>query len=283
MKKLISMLLILALLGTTLFAFASCGKVSGAQDLDNVKKAGKIVVGMECAYAPYNWAQPTANEYTVKINDTLYADGYDIQIAKKIADALGVTLEIKPIEWDGLLPALEKGQIDLIIAGMSPTDDRKLSIDFTDTYFDSNLVMVVRKDSAYTEATKISDFSGAKITGQLGTFHYSVIDQIEGVKKQTALADFAALIQSLASGAIDGYVCERPGAISAVASHPEFTYVEFADGNGFACDPAEASISVGVRKGSSLIDEINKVIATLSTEEKEALMDAAIARQPSED
>ena len=129
-------------------SFAGCGNNSDtkASDLEKVKSAGKIIVGMECAYAPYNWSQTSENEYTVKVQDGLYADGYDIQIAKKVADSLGVSLEIKPIEWNGLLSALDSGQIDLIIAGMSPTEERKLSIDFTDTYYDSNLVMVVKKD-----------------------------------------------------------------------------------------------------------------------------------------
>lgn len=276
MKKILAVLLVLV----TVFSFAACSKVDASKDLENVKAKGKIIVGMECDYAPYNWAQPTANEYTVKNTSGLYADGYDIQIAKKIAAALGVELEIQAIEWDGLLPALESGQIDMIIAGMSPTEKRKLSIDFSDTYFDSNLVMVVKKDGAYADATKISDFSGAKITGQINTFHYDVIDQIAGVNKQNALETFAALIQSLSSGAIDGYVCEKPGAVSAVAANPEFTFVEFAAGNGFVCDPADSSISVGIRKNSSLTVEINKILATITAQEREALMDAAIARQP---
>lgn len=263
-------------------SFAGCGGNSDtkASDLEKVKSAGKITVGMECAYAPYNWSQTSENEYTVKVQDGLYADGYDIQIAKKVADSLGVSLEIKPIEWNGLLSALNSGQIDLIIAGMSPTEERKLSIDFTDTYYDSNLVMVVKKDSTYASATKISDFSGAKITGQLNTFHYKVIDQIEGVNKQTALEDFAALIQALSSGTVDGYVCEKPGAVSAVASHPEFTYVEFSKENGFTCDPAESSISIGVRKNSDLTEKINTILSGISKDEREKLMDGAIERQP---
>ena len=283
MKRIIATLMILALMATMLLSFAACGKAGAEKDLENVKEKGTLVVGMECAYAPYNWAQAESNEYTVKLDNGMYADGYDIQIAKKVAEAIGVTLVIKPIEWDGLIPALESGEIDMIIAGMSPTEKRKLSIDFSDTYFDSNLVMVVKKDGAYANAASIQDFSGAKITGQLNTFHYDVIDQISGVQKQTALADFSALIQSLASGAIDGYVCEKPGAVSAVASNPEFTFVEFAEGKGFTCDPAESSISVGVRKGSNLTEEINKVVNALTKEQKEALMDAAIARQPAEE
>ena len=88
--------------------------------------------------------------------------------------------------------------------------------------------------------------------------------------------------QSLASGAIDGYVCEKPGAESAVASNEDFAYIEFADGNGFTCDPAESSISVGLRKGSTLTDAVNAAIAKLSTADKNTMMDAAIDRQPAE-
>ena len=279
MKRIIALILVTLL---TLGCLASCSGAAGKNDLDKVKEAGKIVVGMECAYAPYNWTTSQASDTTVPISNSQgsYADGYDVQIAKLIAEALDVDLEIKAIEWDGLIPALEAGEIDMIIAGMSPTEERKLSIAFSDTYFDSNLVMVVKADGAYASADNIQDFNGAKITAQLNTFHYTVIDQINGVNKQTALQDFSALIQSLDSGAIDGYVCEKPGAISAVAANDAFTYVEFAEGNGFTCDPAESSISVGVRQESTLLDAINTAIAALSTADKEAMMDAAIERQP---
>ena len=279
MKRLFALLLAVTMILT---AFTSCSKIDSSKDTDNVKSTGQLVVGMECAYAPYNWTTSTPSDTSVPISNSQgsYADGYDVQIAKLIAAELGVELVIKAIEWDGLIPALESGEIDMIIAGMSPTDERKLSIDFSDTYFDSNLVMVVKKDSAYAGATSIQDFSGAKITGQLNTFHYTVIDQINGVNKTTALADFAALIQALESGTIDGYVCERPGAVSAVASNDSFTFVEFDGSNGFTCDPAESSISVGVRLGSSLTAVINSALAKLSTQDKQDMMDAAIERQP---
>ena len=279
MKRILALVIAIMMIALTL---TSCGGVDASKDYENVLKSGKIVVGMECAYAPYNWTTSQASDSTVPISNSQgsYADGYDVQIAKLIAEALDVDLEIKAIEWDGLIPALEAGEIDMIIAGMSPTEERKLSIAFSDTYFDSNLVMVVKADGAYASADNIQDFNGAKITAQLNTFHYTVIDQINGVNKQTALQDFSALIQSLDSGAIDGYVCEKPGAISAVAANDGFTYVEFAEGNGFTCDPAESSISVGVRQESTLLDAINTAIAALSTADKEAMMDAAIERQP---
>ena len=280
MKRILALVLALMMLALSL---TSCGGIDASEDHENVLKNGKIVVGMECAYAPYNWTTTTPSDTTVPIanNPGAYADGYDVQIAKYIAEKLGVELEIRAIEWGGLIAALEAGEIDMIIAGMSPTEERKLSIDFTDTYFDSELVMVVRKDGAYTDATSIQDFSGATITGQLNTFHYAVIDQINGVNKDTAREDFSALIMALEGGAIDGYVCEKPGAESAVAANPDtFVYIEFEDGNGFVCDPAESSISVGIRKGSSLGDTINGILRELSSTDKETMMNAAIERQP---
>ena len=280
MKRILSLLLATVMVVLSL-ALTSCGnKLDPSKDLDNILAKGKLVVGMECAYAPYNWSEANANNNTVKVENGTYADGFDVQIAKLIADALGVELVIRAIEWDGLIPALESGEIDMIIAGMSPTEKRKLSIDFSDTYFDSNLVMVVKKDGAYANATSIQDFSGATVTGQLNTFHYDVINQINGVNKFTALQDFAALIQSLESDAIDAYVCEKPGAISAVAANESFAFVEFTKENGFACDPAESSISIGMRKGTSLLTRVNEILAGITTEQREAMMDAAIARQP---
>ena len=238
-------------------------------------------VGMECNYAPYNWTQSDASENAVAIAAGGYADGYDVRIAKIIADQLGMELEIVKTEWDGLTPALLSGNIDVIIAGMSPTAERMATIDFTDPYYESELVIVVRKDGAYAEATSLADFAGAKITGQLNTFHYTVIDQIPDVQKQTAMDTFPTMVVALTSGVIDGYISERPGAESAVATNPDLTYVEFADGQGFETDPADTSIAIGVAKGSELTAQINEALATISDEERLQIMEDVLADQPS--
>ena len=102
--------------------------------------AGTLRVGMECAYEPYNWTDISGEG-----KDGLYANGYDVQIAKYVAARLGMNLEIYSIEWDSLLPALESGAIDAVAAGMSPTAERAAQIDFTDTYYESNLVVIIRK------------------------------------------------------------------------------------------------------------------------------------------
>lgn len=138
--------------------------------------------------------------------------------------------------------------------------------------------MVVRKGSSYENASKLSDFAGAKITAQLNTFHYTVIDQIEGVDKQTAMNNFAAMRVALKSGAIDGYVSERPEAVSATSANDKFAMVVFEEG--FVTSPDDTAIAVGLRKGSDLLEDINKILAEISEDERIKIMDEAIKNQP---
>lgn len=244
--------------------------------------AESFKVGMECDYAPFNWTQAEPSEYAVPISGGGYADGYDVQIAKRIAEGLGLELTIVKTEWDGLPMGVMSGKLDAIIAGMSPTSERKLSIDFSDRYYTSDLVIVVRKDSAYANAKSLADFSGAKITGQLNTFHYTVIDQIPGVKKMTAMDTFPAMIVALNAGSIDGYISERPGAVSAQVANPNLTYIAFDEGSGFATEnPDDTAIAVGLKKGSDeLREKINAILAQIPQEEREQIMKDAVSRQP---
>lgn len=193
---------------------------------------------------------------------------------------MGRELVIVKTEWSGLLPALTSGKIDAIIAGMSPTAERKESIDFSANYYKSDLVMVVKRGGNYEEATSIQDFKGAKVTAQISTFHYTVIDQIEGVIKEPAMDDFSAIRVALESGMIDGYISEKPEAVSAAAANENFTFVEFEDG--FVTSDDDTAIAVGLVKESELIEEINEVLVGISDAEKEELMDKAIENQPEE-
>ena len=169
-----------------LFLLAGCG-TSNSRIIRFSTEEDTFKVGLEAGYAPFNWTQTDDSNGAVKIDGNAeYAGGYDVEIAKKIAEGLGKELVIVKTEWDGLVPALTSGKIDAIMAGMSPTEKRKKTIDFSDNYYTSNLVMVVKKGGKYESATSIQDFKGAKITAQLNTFHYSVIDQIKGVAKETS-------------------------------------------------------------------------------------------------
>lgn len=112
--------------------------------------SGVLRVAMECAYEPYNWTETSAKSVgAVAISgegkEGLYANGYDVQIAQYVANKLGMTLEICSYEWDSLIPALQSGNVDAIIAGMSPTAEREEEIDFTDVYYESNLVVIYQK------------------------------------------------------------------------------------------------------------------------------------------
>lgn len=239
---------------------------------------GTFRVGMECDYPPFNWTQVEADENSVPIEGGFgYAGGYDVEIAKRIAEGLGKELVVCKIEWDGLIPALNSDQIDAVIAGMSPTAERKITVDFSDAYYNSDLVVVVRKDGAYTEASTLADFVGAKITGQLNTFHYTVIPQLEGVNQMPAMETFPAMITALSSGAIDGYISERPGAVSAVAANDGLTFVT----PGFVASEEDTSIAVALKQGQpELIDEINAILAGIDADARNALMDAAVLNQP---
>ena len=242
---------------------------------------GAFRVGMECNYAPYNWTQAEPSEFTVPIEGGGgYADGYDVQIAKLIAEGLGKELVIVKTEWDGLPMGVMSGAFDAIIAGMSPTEERKATLDFSDPYRTNKLVVVVKKDSPFASATTLDELSGAVITGQLNTFHYTVIDQIPGVNKAMAMETFPAMIVAVQSGAVDGYVAEEDGAQADTTANPDLTYIKFADGAGFEASEADTSIAVGLAKGSELLAPINEILAGIDDQTREELMAGAKERQP---
>lgn len=270
-------LLLVTIVISAIMLLAACG--ADSEKTGSSGEKGTFKVGLEAGYAPFNWTQMDDSNDGVKIDGNAeYAGGYDVEIAKKIADSLGKELVIVKTEWDGLIPALNSGKIDAIIAGMSPTAERLEAIDFSDNYYTSNLVMVVKKGGQYEGATSIQDFKGAKVTAQLNTFHYSVIDQIDGVAKETAMDNFPAMRVSLESGMIDGYVSERPEGISASAANEKFAMVEFTDG--FKTSPDDTAIAVGLKKDSDLTEEINKALKDISEEERQNIMDTAIKNQP---
>lgn len=269
----------------TLFVVAACGSSdddkssSNSGSSEDSKKVLKV--GMEAAYAPFNWSQKDDSNGGVKIaGSTEYAAGYDVEIAKRVAEGLGMDLEIVKTSWDGLIPSLKSGAIDLVIAGMSPTPDRLKEIDFTDNYYTSDFVIVVKKSGPYANAKSINDFAGAKVTAQKGTTHYKVIDQMKGVKKEVAATDFGQMRLQLTTGVIDAYISERPEGISASYALKDITYIVPEDG--FEAKDYDTAIAIGLKKGSDLKDKINEILKGISEEDRQKLMDDAIKNQPSQ-
>lgn len=263
----------------TLMPFTS---VASAQedtyDLETINQGleeeGVLKVGMEANYAPFNWSQTSASNDAVEISNSPgeYANGYDVQMAVRLAEELGLTLEIIKLEWDGLPPALESGMIDAVIAGMSPTPERARQIDFSDAYYDSDIVLVVKNDSDLADATTLDAFDGTRVTAQLNTFHYDLIEQIPNVQQQTAMDSFPSMISSVLSDKSDAYVSERPGAMAATAANSNLTYIVFDENQGFDTGQVDTSIAVGMRRNSPIVDSVNRALATISQDERDTLM-----------
>lgn len=250
--------------------------------LVNVAQADEYLrIGMEAAYAPFNWTQDDDSNGAVKIDGTnQYANGYDVQIAKKIAKDLGKEPLVVKTKWEGLVPALTSGKIDMIIAGMSPTAERKQEIAFSSSYYTSEPVLLVKKDSTYASAKSLDDFNGAKVTSQQGVYLYDLIAQIPGAKKETAMGDFAQMRQALEAGVIDAYVSERPEALTAEAANSKFKMVQVEPG--FKTGEEDTAIAIGLRKDDNRISQINASIETISKDDQVALMDRMIKEQPAE-
>lgn len=242
-----------------------------------------LTVGLEAAYAPYNWTTTATNDFTVPLSGQsgAYVDGYDVVVASYIAEELGLTLEIVAIEWDGLIPALTSNQIDVIIAGMSPTAERAQTVAFSTEYYRATQVMVVRNDSAYAAATQLSDFSEATVVAQLGTLQDDLIDQITDVDHATPLDSYNAITQAVRSGEADAFIAELPVAMGITQANSDLIYIEFTEGNGFTVSEADVTTAVAMRQqDTDLLEAINGVLATLTTETRDTWMSAALDRQP---
>ena len=269
-------------IGKTLIAMAMVSLFFGCGgQQQETAESEQFVVGMECAYAPFNWQTSQESETTVSLGNAGYADGYDVQIAKRIADDLGKELVIKKISWDGLSVALESGEIDAIIAGMTANETREEGIDFTTPYYDSEgMIMIVRKDGEEAKFTDIQQFSGKNVVGQKGTNYDDVIDQIKGVHHATAKATYPEMVVALQQGDVDGITAEMAVAEGVVAANKDLTIVHFDEGKGFECD---TTVSIGLKEGTRDSEFFKQVQATLdkiTPEERKQLMTEAVNRQP---
>ena len=269
MKK-ITKLFLFIFLGTLIFTLTSC------KGNNNVDDRPTFTVGMECAYAPFNWTENLKSDTNYPIEGTnLYAEGYDVQMAKKIADSLNYRLVIKAIEWDGLIPALQAGQIDAIIAGMSDTEERRANVDFTVAYYKSTHVLVMDKNSSYINGTTLNDFAGANVVGQIETLYDSLIDQLVGVNHLTPLADVPTIITSIKSKRADITILEEPVAKGVIETNPDLTYIKLQ--SGFNVSEEDVCVAIAVKKGNQdLQSKINEVLNQITEENRNSLMNQAI-------
>ncbi len=306
MKKTLSLILAL----TMALMLAACGgseapaeasttvtNVPAVEDLTGVDTSkiigledGVLTVGMECAYAPYNWTQMTDANGAVPISNVpgAYANGYDVMIAKRICEAYGWELEIVSSAWDSLTPAVQSQTMDANIAGQSMTADRMAEVEMAGPYYYATIVCVTTKDSPYASAKSIADLAGGKCTAQSGTIWYdSCLPQIEGAQLDAPADTAPAMLMALQTGTVDFVCTDMPTAMGAAAKDENIVILDFSGTEGdfqFASETERAenvNIGISVLKGNTeLKDAMDKVLSALTVEHFNALMDQAIAIQP---
>lgn len=243
-----------------------------------------LSVAMECTYAPYNWTQNSDANGAVQIRDSSdYALGYDVMMAKTLADKLGMELQIVKLDWDSLVPAVQSGTVDCAIAGQSITGKRLESVDFSEPYYYASIVTLVRADGPYAEAQGVKDLSGATCTSQINTVWYDTcLPQIPEADILPAQDTAPAMMVALDSGRCDAVVTDMPTAMAACVAYPNFRLLDFSGSeNDFEVSQEEINIGISIQKGNdSLRNGINSVLETMSTEDYNSLMDEAISLQP---
>ncbi len=257
-------------------------KIMGVED-------GVLTVGMECAYAPYNWTQMDDSNGAVPISNVpgAYANGYDVMIAQRICDAYGWELEVVSSAWDSLTPAVQSKTMDANIAGQSMTADRMQEVDMAGPYYYATIVCVTTKDSENANAKSISELSG-KCTAQSGTIWYdSCLPQIQGAELLAPAETAPSMIMQLETKTVDFICTDMPTAMGAVAKNDDLVILSFAGTDGdfqFASEQERAenvNIGIAVAKGNTELQAaMDKVLGAMTEEQFNILMDSAIAIQP---
>ena len=249
---------------------------------------GVLTIGMECAYAPYNWTQADDSNGAVPIKDSNeYANGYDIMIAKKICEANGWELEVVRSDWDSLVPGVQSGTLDAAIAGQSMTAERSKQVDFAGPYFYATMVCVTKQDSKFADAKSIADLAGGSCTAQIATIWYDqCLPQIEGADIKTAAETAPAMLMALETDSVDFICTDMPTAMGALAAYPDMKILDFSgtDGDFQFSDEVRAenvNIGISVMKGNTVLkDAMDKVLSTMTADDFNQMMDEAIAIQP---
>ena len=258
-------------------ASASATGTSGLED-------GVLTVAMECAYAPYNWTQPDDSNGAVPIKDANdYANGYDVMMAKMIAEELGVELEIVRSDWDSLVPAVQSGTVDAVIAGQSMTPERSEQVDFAGPYFYATIVCLTKADSPYAQAQGLADLAGATGTAQIATiWDDTCLPQIEGAEIKTAAESAPAMLMALETGTVDFVCTDMPTAQGALQAYPDMVLLDFNDSDdNFVVDEGDINIGISMRKGNTELKEaIDGVLAGMTADDFNDLMAQAISVQP---
>ncbi|MCM1467247.1 MAG: transporter substrate-binding domain-containing protein [Alistipes sp.] len=273
---------------------AGCGsapadkKQTSGGDTDEKKV---LRVGMECAYAPFNWTQDSAvtadGSTAVPIYDSAYyAYGYDVAVAQMLAEQMGMELEIHKVEWSSIGISMEAGDYDCIIAGMGSTVERQMAYLFTTPYYYRDNCIVVKKGSAYETVQKLSDLAGTgcKVTTQLGTGWVPLLDQVEGAVTGANYETTSECFMAISNGVADVCIVDLPTAQSAALTNDDLVIITLDENDTFTGDEEMVNVCIATRKNDTeLHDKLQAALDGLNWNDKtkmDELMSRVITQQP---
>jgi polar amino acid transport system substrate-binding protein len=250
-KRILKKIIGITLIGVLSISFVGCGKAKkdSEETLDKIKDNGKVVIGLSADYAPY--------EFHAVIDGKDEVVGFDIDLAKEVAKDMGVDYEIKEMEFDPLIGALKAGQIDMIISGMNPDEERKKQIDFSDIYYEAKHGVLVKAGDK-DKYKKVEDLYGKKIGAQLGSTQEKIAQEKIKDADLQLLANVNNLILELKTGKVNAVITEEPVANMAIKTNPDLVLsdIKFEDEGG--------GNAIGIRKNSpKLLEQLNKTIKRL--------------------
>ena len=262
----------------------------GTSQVDN----SKLVIGMECAYQPFNWTENKANEFTLPIDGTNeFADGYDIAVARYLSKDLGRDVIIKRIEWDDLIPSLNSGSINMVLAGMSSTAERRKTIDFTEPYLKSDLAFLIKESNIPAGNSKENPLSyeglkklfrgqslvcQANVVGDDIIEDYFVKEASFNIKHSAAQQTYPLAALDVQQGISFAMPAELP-VVEAMASleglgvlYCDYSFLSEGDLEGL-------SVNIGLKKGNTeLLNDLNASLKKLSQAERSTMMGEASRR-----
>ena len=273
----------------TMLLMLSLSVTAFAAEVPSGVEDGVLTIAMECAYAPYNWTQSDDSNGAVPISNVpgSYANGYDVMIGKKICEANGWQLEVIQSDWDSLVPGVQTGTFDAVIAGQSMTAERAEQVDFAGPYFYATIVCLTTKNSPYANAKSLADLAGGSCTAQIATIWYDTcLPQITGANMLTAAETAPAMLMALETGMADFVCTDMPTAQGAVAAYPDMVILDFSGTDGdfqFTEQERAENVNIGISmmKGNTVLHEaIDSVLSEMTVEDFNELMAHAIEVQP---
>lgn len=254
MKKNISKLILLVMslvlvVGCT--ALKNSNENDKADVLSKIKANGKLVVGTAPGYPPF--------EFTVNKSGKSQVVGADIDLAKKIADEIGVELEIKAMDFDALIMALQSSKVDMVITSMTPTEERKKSVDFSDVYFEGTNSIIVNSNFS-KDISKEDDLKNIVIGVQRGSVQEIYAKEVLKAPKIKSLTAIPDLIADMKNGNIDGIIAST---VVAKINANQYDGLKLIDVNLSQANKEEAAIAIKKGDNKSLLDIVNKTIKSL--------------------